>query len=240
MEWIDASGTPKSLTADDVTLEATRGDATATGKIQEKTATVAHLLKFLNGQKAFGGGLGGGVVSVTADGYLLIADSVNGRSNLSVSNLTIGGAAVQFESATAGDVILHPNVPEVFTGAATPIKLNDYFSLRDASDYEAFIVIPLPLPRDMAAVAGRRRAAIHISFKRITAMNALWPLLETMKSPVSPATAPAVTPDYGLRQAADDPMLPDERLREQLSTSINLIGRLIQPINDTWYWSRAR
>jgi hypothetical protein len=233
---LSAAGFSTQVLVGELEVEGMRGDSSPVLRQKATAETVGDLLSLLNGDVGFGGGLRPSGASIDADGRVVLADSEKGPSDLAVSTLSLGGQTLdQFVPCTADDIVLFHNVPEVFSGAGTDLLLKDYFQQRGVLDYEAFIVIPVPFAR-RGLTRGGRRAGIHISFSRATSFNALWSGLE--RAPRPPANQ--ILPNYDANgQVLGLPMLMDEVLRAVLAESVRVLGELIQPINDTWYWSRG-
>ncbi len=247
-----AAGTPVPGPTFAVQVSGTRGDGSALPPAGGAVDTVGALLAFLNGPDAFGGGSRPAVASLDAGGYLLLADNladgaadgVARNSQLAVTTLKVGALELgPFQSVTAGDIILFHNVPEVFAGAGTNLPLDTYLESRGPLDYEAFMLIPIPFaPRGLTP--GARRAAIHISFRRAADLNALWPALDRIIAGPTPTGGQPVdqlVPAYDAQGSVlRRPMLADPVLEGVLAEAVRVLGELVQPMNDDWYWGQAR
>ncbi len=74
------------------------------------------------------------------------------------------------------DAVLAKNRGKI-PGPAGSLLLPQYYQVRDSSDYEAFVVLPMPwIHRGMEG--DHRRGCIHISFKESSYMDKLWVGLE--------------------------------------------------------------
>jgi hypothetical protein len=63
-----------------------------------------------------------------------------------------------------------------------PLHLKDYYQRRDAPDYEAFVVLPVPWSR-RGELGEYQKAGVLISFRRAAYMDALWGGLEVSGKP---------------------------------------------------------
>lgn len=131
----------------------------------------------------------------------------------------------------AKEIVVVRASDQVETGMRQELTMGDCFLAREGSDYEAFIVIPLPLSRVASAT---RPGAIHISFAKREWLLSLWPDLtvedwhskqesgKTIFDEPTRAFGPNAPPDSGLRNS----------LRLAIGVLSNLLSQFDQDIFD--------
>jgi hypothetical protein len=134
-------------------------------------------------------------------------------------------------------------IPENADTGPRPLRLRDYYSPRKASDYLAFIVIPVPWFRPEAK---GRRACIHISFRREDQLDLLIANLRPTahqvreiragEPPLELNSADAKTMlDYPAKEDDDGittPRLTDDALGAVLRQSVEVLRELVRQFNE--------
>jgi hypothetical protein len=103
---------------------------------------------------------------------------------------------------------------------AIKLPLGSFFQNRPAPDYEAFVVLPVPLLQRSAG-EGYRRGAIHISLRKEDYLEKLWSSPEVEGDPVY---------DQRWRQFYEN--IQDKRLGAVLHESLEVLGELLRSFND--------
>ncbi len=131
-------------------------------------------------------------------------------------------------------IIAFDNTVGALPGPTGPLMLADYFEPRFRSDYEAFIVVPLPWNRGDVAEGGRR-GGLHISFEKADWFKALWPSLHD-------AGLPATPPPGDIYGASFDFLtdLQSETLLAVLEQALDMLGVVVSRFDQTIYESRIR
>jgi hypothetical protein len=113
------------------------------------------------------------------------------------------------------------------------LKLNEFFQPRVSSDYEAFIVIPVPR---RAADGDYWKGGIHISFSRDSDFEKLWHGLE--QAPNSHERFAKFYDHHG--RVVDQAVPTDPALRAVLSQSIDVLSELFRRFNPLVYETYVR
>jgi hypothetical protein len=116
----------------------------------------------------------------------------------------------------------YPSLP------AIKFPLESFYQNRPAPDYEAFMVLSVPLLQRSAG-EGYRRGAIHISLRNENYIDSLWSPLEEKDN----------DPGYDLRwrllyslKNGHSLGIQDEKLRAVLHQSLEVLGELLRSFND--------
>ncbi|HEY4565571.1 MAG TPA: hypothetical protein VIJ36_21525, partial [Thermoanaerobaculia bacterium] len=107
------------------------------------------------------------------------------------------------------------------------LSLGSFFQNRPAPDYEAFIVLPVPLLQRSAG-EGYRRGAIHISLRKEGDLEKLWTPLEVGGDPVYDQRWRQIYAAKG----SEGLSIQDEKLRSVLHESLEILGELLRSFND--------
>lgn len=122
-------------------------------------------------------------------------------------------------------VVLFVNDHDQIPGEIKALLLKDYYQWRD-SDYEAFVMFPVPWPR-RELVGDYVKGAIHVSFKRQADFELLWP-----GGQIDPAGNP---PTY----TGPDEMLQtrcaDLEVGATLRNSVAILGEVLRGFNEIIY-----
>lgn len=131
--------------------------------------------------------------------------------------------------------LLDNSAQKILPAHPEQLTMKDYYQQRKA-DYEAFIVIPIPLRQRGTGV---RRAGLHISFAKKEYMDAVWqnfadePYGAPLGSPPVP-TGPAYV------KANDILVETDPELRLLLKQSIDVIEAALRGFNEVLFWNDPR
>ena len=149
----------------------------------------------------------------------------------------IGQARWWVENKAYQDIELFDNTGQVIPlpHPAAKMMMKDYYQQRKA-DYEAFIVIPIPLRQRGTGV---RRAGLHISFAKKAYMDAVWAKFADEPYGMPAANVPS-PPPAAYPKANDILVETDAELRALLKQSIEVIEAALRGFNEVLFWNDPR
>ncbi len=177
-----------------------------------------------------------------AGGHLVLAALDANHPDPAAAQLVLpgGGPPLTFVSAKLDEVELYANAGagKLFSDEPDSMPVAAYFESRDR-DYDAFVLLPTPWPR-RGPHPGVRRGVVHISFKYVHYVDAIWTGLEEVATVGGTNGAPAETvlrPDFGARhlQIIEPPMLSDVAVGASLGLGVRVLGQVIQVLSDEWF-----
>ncbi|MGH9238178.1 MAG: hypothetical protein ACRD3G_09080, partial [Vicinamibacterales bacterium] len=159
-----------------------------------------------------------------------------GEKSVAWVAVMIGQARWWVDNQVYKDIELLDNTGQILA-APHPVKLmmKDYYQQRRA-DYEAFIVIPIPLRQRGTGV---RRAGLHISFAKKAYMDVVWAKFADEPYGV-PAANVSNPPPPAYPRASDILVETNAELRPLLKQSIDVIEAALRPFNEVLFWNDPR
>ncbi|HEX9936058.1 MAG TPA: hypothetical protein VGB15_03020, partial [Longimicrobium sp.] len=192
---------------------------------------------------------------VSDDGQSLFYISTDGGSLAK----QFGKTSVAWVAASAGEarwwtgrydkknVVLFDNsVGKTLPGLeGVKLRLDDYFQHREAPDYRAFLLLPIPWRRrDLPE--NTRRAMIHISFARRAWLKRLWPNIhkgldaELERQQKAGGSTVDIDPYTAWRALLNSDASVDPSLRAVLQQSVNVLSEVVAEFDQTIYEWRLR
>ncbi|HET9195831.1 MAG TPA: hypothetical protein VFO21_23285 [Vicinamibacterales bacterium] len=159
-----------------------------------------------------------------------------GEKSVAWVAVMIGQARWWVDNQVYKDIELLDNTGQILA-APHPAKLmmKDYYQQRRA-DYEAFIVIPIPLRQRGTGV---RRAGLHISFGKKAYMDVVWAKFADEPYGVPAANVPN-PPPAAYPRASDILVETNAELRPLLKQSIDVIEAALRGFNEVLFWNDPR
>ncbi|MFL6258861.1 MAG: hypothetical protein ACJ76Y_04020 [Thermoanaerobaculia bacterium] len=117
-----------------------------------------------------------------------------------------------------------------------PLHLKDYYQRRDAPDYEAFVVLPVPWSR-RGELGEYQKAGVLISFRKAAYMQALWDGLEVSDKPNFEAWTGLLECPPKPPAAADEGrvLIKDPELQAVLHQGIEVLGEALRYFSPTYF-----
>lgn len=150
------------------------------------------------------------------------------------------------------DLVLFDNSSNALPGVgAVKLRMSEYLQARRQSDYNAFVVIPIPWRRRHLR-DDTRRGLIHIAFGKAEWMQNLWggllnpdpysnaALGGSTQTASPPARGGDISPFTDANSVLDSRFLQDDALRAVLFQSVNVLAELVSEFDQTVYESRLR
>ncbi|MEA2601174.1 MAG: hypothetical protein QOF89_2166 [Acidobacteriota bacterium] len=145
-------------------------------------------------------------------------------------------------AANSQRVVLYDNGRGDVPGEPAEVLLSTHYQDRPSSDYEAFVVLPVPWSR-RGEVLDYQRAGILISFRKAAYMDALWEGLEqTVKDDKKSWKAPNYGAWKGLLRLNKEETLhiKSPELHAVLRQAVDVLGELFRYFNPTVFEEQIR